>query len=132
MSQEKIFPQPSARERRGWPVRLAIAALLLFIRAPQVRADEPGEPDNAIIEGLLEASRAAGAGRQAVWPGYKLFDQPVLLYRSAPLAVLIGHPHPPADFRAYPVRDFPRAGVFVSTSPLEGINSAYYADYELG
>ena len=56
----------------------------------------------------------------------------MLLYRSAPLAVLIGHPHPPADFRAYPVRDFPRAGVFVSTSPLEGINSAYYADYELG
>ena len=132
MSQKNIPPQPSALERRGWTVRLAISALLLFIQAPHARAEGPGEPDNAIIEGLLEASRAAGAGRQAVWPGYQLFDQPVLLYRSAPFAVLIGHPHPPADFRAYPVRGFPGSRVFVSTSPLEGINSAYYADYELG
>ncbi len=132
MSQKKLSPRLFARDRRECVAWLAITAFLLFSQAPRVRAEAPGDPDKAIIEGLLEAAGAADAGGQTAWPGYKLFDQPVLLYRSAPLAVLIGRQHPPAGFSAYPVRDFPRSRVFVSSLPLEGINASFYADYGLG
>lgn len=47
---------------------------------------------------LLNADRANL--RNPVWPGYAIFDQPVLLYEAGIRSFLIAHPSPPAGYSA--------------------------------
>lgn len=86
---------------------------------PALSAEESGALD-ALFAAVPAASRA--------WPGYNLFDRPFLAVLKDGSAILIGHPNPPANFRAVPYRG---RLVFVADAGPE-IGFSYKIDYELG
>lgn len=106
--------------------------VLLAAAAAAVSAAEPDGLDKVVLTGVLHASSVTAPGGQAVWPGYDLLSQPVLLYRDTGLAFLINHPAPPAGFTPYKPEIFPQFSVALSTMPLTGIESVFYTAYPLG
>ena len=69
---------------------------------------------------LLEA--AASLQKDPVWPGFKILAQPILLYKVGESTLLIGHPSPPAGYKAVSssrVTVFEKPGAFDLDGPFD-------------
>jgi len=138
------------------PLVPALAAVVLSLAVPSVRAQEydpfrvfydrarplpqpAGAPgvqvpaseslapgDEARARALL---RAEGLARRA-WPGFGLFDQPILLSRKGGPAVLIGHTSPPAGFEKAAMEGASRP-VYVLRGGME-LDFTFVTDVDLG
>lgn len=86
------------------PAPLAPAASEVLIIGPRITL-------------LLDADQSNQ--QAAVWPGYSVFGQPILLYEAGVRSFLLAHPNPPAGYNA--VLSSPQP-VFEKEGPLPDLN----------
>src|SRR5437899_2403708 len=97
-------------------MRFCIALLMASLAASA--ADVPAEL-LARMEAIRQAGRRFG---KEMWPGWDPTATPLAFAKRGELGVLVGHPHPPAGFQAYPTTAVSEP-VYVSSS-TEGMAMA--------
>lgn len=90
-------------------MRIGITVLLAVLSASA--ADIPAELFNR-VEAIRQAGRRFG---NELWPGWDPTATPLAIHKRGEMAVLVGHPKPPAGFQPNPT-PLVSAPVFVSSS----------------
>ncbi|MFC1522673.1 hypothetical protein ACFL6Y_09715 [Elusimicrobiota bacterium] len=76
---------------------------------------------------VITESRGIDA-EQEIWPGFHISGYPMLLHRTDEVAILIGHPQPPDDFKPYYIKGINKAApVYIKEG---GLPSAPCLDFD--
>ncbi|MEK7287307.1 MAG: hypothetical protein AAB091_01935 [Elusimicrobiota bacterium] len=79
------------------------------------------------FQSLVSKLATSAAKIEALWPGYKVFDKPILLNTPGETAILIAMADPPDGYLRYPAPSAPRVPVYILNG---GISNAPYMDFD--
>lgn len=92
---------------------MVLLLLLLLLAAPAWPA--AAQPDPAFLQRLEQLRRVAREAGNDLWPGWDPTATPLAIHKGTEMAVLVGHPAPPAQFRRIAAPDV-SAPVYVADS----------------